>query len=125
VLGQELTLEECPDELKGFMQGLGAIGKMAKEVEEEDTKAAMKLAERGRDVPVPRMERVVEMLEKGIGYQDDSRTGLTAAEEDRRRSVEGRAVAFANRINALALGVSRLKPFRERQREVFKVLAGL
>ena len=43
----------------------------------------------------------------------------------RRTSTEGRAVAFANRINALALGMTKLRAFRERQEMVFKVLAGV
>ena len=42
-----------------------------------------------------------------------------------RRSVEGRAVAFANGVNAVALGITRFPQFRERQAEVFKVLAAV
>lgn len=42
-----------------------------------------------------------------------------------RRSAEGRAVGFANRINALALGMTKLRAFKERQNDVFKVLAGV
>jgi len=44
---------------------------------------------------------------------------------DGRRSTEGRAVAFANRVNALALAMTRLPQFKERQDEVFRVLAGV
>ena len=46
-------------------------------------------------------------------------------EVDPRRSVEGRAIAFANRINSLALGMTKLRAFRERQEEVFRVLASV
>jgi hypothetical protein len=38
--------------------------------------------------------------------------------------VEGRAVAFACKVDALGLALSKLKPFRERQEYVFKVLGG-
>jgi len=100
------------------MVELGAIGRLAKEVEEEDTEEAMKLAQQGEDIPPPRMERVKTMLEEGIGH--DSNSGSQT-----RRSVEGRAVTFTNRVNALALGLTRLKSFRERQKDVFKVLAGI
>lgn len=118
VLGRELTVAQCPRELRPMMLELGAIGRMAKEVEEEDTEEAMKLAQAGKDIPPPRMERMKLMLEEGVGH--DARQG-----SDGRRSVEGRAVAFANRVNALALGMTRLKAFRERQKDVFKILAGI
>lgn len=116
VLGQELTLEECPPPLKPFMMEFAAIGRQAMEMREEDDTAAIQAVSTGKDIPEPRMDRVQTLLEHGIGYQHD---------QDRRRSVEGRAVAFANRINALALGMTRLRGFRERQRDVFKVLAGV
>jgi hypothetical protein len=58
------------------------------------------------------------MLEEGVGHD-------VGQGSEGRRSVEGRAVAFTNRVNALALGLTRLKAFKERQRDVFKVLAGI
>ena len=49
-------------------------------------------------------------LEKSVGYDDDrdgdNRWG--------RRSVEGRAVAFANKVNAFGLALTKIKQFRER-----------
>jgi hypothetical protein len=102
------------------MVELGSIGHQAKEMEEEDNEMAMKLVERGEDVPVPRMDRVGMMLKEGVGYA----RGRMDADQGR-RSVEGRAVAFTNRINALSLGMTRLKAFKERQADVFKVLAGI
>ncbi|KAF8072275.1 hypothetical protein FPV67DRAFT_1578687 [Lyophyllum atratum] len=122
VLGTPLTLEACPAELKPFMAELAGIGRQAGEMEGEDDERAMGCAERGEEVPVSRMERVRAMLEGGVGYQEGRREGEG---EGGRRSVEGRAVAFANRINALSLGMTRLRAFRERQEDVFKVLAGI
>ena len=61
-----------------------------------------------------RLERVTRILEEGVGVHDAAeRRGGGGAEEDYRRSVEGRALAM-----------TRLKPFRECQTEVFKILAG-
>ena len=97
---------------------LAAIGRLAREVEEEDTEEAMRLAQDGKDIPPPRMERVMLMLEQGIGHD-------VAEGSQGRRSTEGRAVAFTNRVNALALGLTRLPAFRERQKDVFQVLAGI
>ena len=119
VLGQTLTLVDCPKELRPFMMELGAIGRQAKELQEEDDRVAMDHAQRGKELPSTRMDRVRIILEQGVGYRQrrDSTEG--------RRSVEGRAVAFANRINGLSLSLTKLKAFRERQNDVFKVLAGI
>jgi hypothetical protein len=100
------------------MLELGAIGRLVKEVEEQDTEEAMRLAQAGKDIPPPRMDRVKMVLEEGVGH--DVPQG-----SEGRRSVEGRAVAFTNRVNGLALGLTRLKTFRERQKDVFKVLSGI
>ena len=115
VLGRPLTLAQCPAPLRPLMAELGGIGSLAKEVEEADTEEAMRLAQAGADIPPPRMERVKQMLQDGVSY--DAEGG--------RRSVEGRAVAFANRVNELALRMTRLKQFRDRQEDVFKVLGGI
>jgi len=120
VLGKPLTLAECPPQLRPFMTELAAIGHEAKAIEEEDNEAAMALAQRGRDIPLSRLDRVKMVLEEGIGYEQ----GLQEAQNGR-RSIEGRAVAFANRVNSLSLGMTNLKAFRERQNDVFKVLASV
>ncbi|PPQ71661.1 hypothetical protein CVT26_010579 [Gymnopilus dilepis] len=120
VLGKPLTLQECPRALRPFMVEHASIGHQAKEMEEQDTQTAIELVQAGKNVPLSRLDRVKMMLEEGVGYEQ----GLNDA-RDGRRSVEGRAVAFANRINALSLGMTRLKAFRERQDDVFKVLAGI
>ncbi|KAF8224523.1 hypothetical protein L208DRAFT_1425786 [Tricholoma matsutake] len=118
VLGQQLTLADCPRDLRPFMSELAAIGTQAKAIEAEDNKTAMKHAERGEDIPPSRMDRVQMMLEEGVGYARGR-----MEEEEGRRSVEGRAVAFTNRINGLSLGMTRLRAFKERQEDVFRVLA--
>ena len=131
VLGQTLALKDCPGPLRPFMAELCAIGKALHEMEDADSEAAVRALQRGEEPPVPRLERVYEILERGIGHahrrSDVGRTGGDEPAELRRRrtSTEGRAVAFANRINGLALGMTKLRAFRERQELVFKVLAGV
>jgi len=97
------------------------------------------------------MDRVRRMLERGVAAELSASSSASArrrrdkrsrepspAEEDEeelsdlensssanRRSIEGRAIFLLNRINGLALGMTKLRAFRERQSEVFKVLAGV
>lgn len=124
VMGQQLTVEMCPRELKPFMMEFMGIGLTAKECETEDNSDAIEIISRGGEPPEPRMERTRQVLENGVGYNRRRR----GSEDDRnasRRSLQGRAVTLANRINALALSMTRLKAFRDRQNDVFSVLAGL
>lgn len=119
VRGVRLTLAECPAPLRPLMREFAAIGRDAARIEEEDTLEAIRLVQEGRDVPAPRLERARLLLEHGAGYDVSEGNG------GRRRSSSGRAVVFANRVNALALAMTRLPQFRERQDDVFKVLAGV
>jgi hypothetical protein len=120
VRGVPLTLAACPAQLRPVMREFAAIGREAAQLEEEDTMEAVRLVSEGREdeVRAPRLERARLLLERGAGYDVENRSGG-------RRSAEGRAVAFANRVNALALAVTRLPHFRERQDDVFRVLAGV
>ena len=122
ILGKRLTVSECPVELRPFMIELSVIGQQATSMDEEDNQHAMKLAQQGLsdDIPLSRLDRVRLMWEKGVGYDDDHDDNRGG-----RRSVEGRAVAFANKVNALGLALTKLKPFRERQEYVFKMLGGI
>ncbi|KAI0635500.1 hypothetical protein C8Q77DRAFT_1052302 [Trametes polyzona] len=134
VLGQTLALSACPPALRPFMAELCAIGTAAHRMEEEDSEAAVRALQRGEEPPVPRLERVREIIEGGVGHAfsetvhqgaADSGSGRAADPRRRRTSTEGRAVAFANRVNGLALAMTKLRAFRERQDMVFKVLAGV
>jgi hypothetical protein len=128
VLGQEMTIQQCPHELKPLMLEFAAISLSAKDAEEEDDREAVELVSRGKQPPEPQMERVRKVLERGIGYDVRSMTELLSPrsdDEDDKRSIGGRAVALANKINGLALSMTGLQAFRDRQKDVFAVLAGI
>ncbi|KIL57646.1 hypothetical protein M378DRAFT_171541 [Amanita muscaria Koide BX008] len=118
VLGTPLRLADCPLELRPFMKEIINIGVKAKEIEERDNNSAMECASRGEELPDPVMDRVKVILELGVGHEREGGRGG-------RTSFEGRAVTFANRINALSLAMTKLRAFRERQEQVFKILAGI
>ena len=120
VRGVPLKLSDCPAPLRPLMSEFSAIGREAAHIEEEDNMVAIQLVQEGREgqMAVPRLERARLLLERGAGYDVDGGN-------NGRRSAEGRAVAFANRVNALALAMTQLQQFKERQDEVFRVLAGV
>jgi hypothetical protein len=119
VRGVPLTLAECPAPLRPLMREFAAIGRDAAQIEEEDTIEAIRLVQEDSEVPAPRLERARLLLERGAGHD------IPEGGDNGRRSTEGRAVAFANRVNSLALAMTRLPQFRERQNDVFKVLASV
>lgn len=126
VLGKRLTISECPPHLRPFMVELCAIGEQAKKMDEEDNEYLIKLVQQGaQDIPVSRLDRVRLMWEKGVGYEHDERSTGAAAGGGVRRSVGGRAVSFANKVNALGLALTKLRQFKERQEHVFKILGGI
>lgn len=123
--------------------------------EEDNKKAVELLTAGEETLPEPRMDRLRRMLIKGVarGWEELQRDqAVTGAETEvmagaafesqvrrsarasdqgavrarsRDRSPEGTVLQLANRINALALTMTRLPAFRERQDQVFKVLAGV
>ncbi|KAF8595738.1 hypothetical protein BDV93DRAFT_456195 [Ceratobasidium sp. AG-I] len=124
VLGQELTLEDCPPPLRPLMMELAGIGESARELSEEDDKRAMHLAERGLDIPEPRIDRLKRTLQTGVAGQREEEHDPSDSDEGR-RSPSSTTVRFANRINELALRMTALPAFRERQQEVFSILQGV
>ncbi|KAG8934519.1 hypothetical protein FRC01_002251 [Tulasnella sp. 417] len=123
--------------------------------EEDNRKAIELLTAGEDTLPEPRMDRLKRMLIKGVarGWEElqrdqdvsgadtevmagaafESQVRRSARGSDqgavrarsRDRSPEGTVLQLANRINALALAMTRLPAFRERQDKVFKVLAGV
>jgi hypothetical protein len=124
VMDQRLTVGMFPRELKPFMKEIVAIGSAVKDCEAEDDADAIEIISKGGVPPEPRIERTKKVLENGVGYNRRRSRGGEDPNSNR-LSVRGRAVTLANRINALALGMTRLKAFRDRQNDVFTVLAGL
>jgi len=116
-----LTLSDCPEYLRPLMSDFTAIGCDAVNMQEDDDDVeTFRLAQGGRtgERAVPRLDRARLLLARGTGYDVDGGG-------DGRLSADGRVVAFANRVNALALVITQLKHFKERQDGVFRVLAGV
>ena len=120
-VGLQLNVSECPDALQPLMVELGDISKQAKKIRMEDTEAAIEAAQQGDEPGMPRLDRLRKMLQDGVRCER-SRSGDRLVRQD---SVEGRTVSFSNRINALALKISKVKTFQERQSEVFEILSAV
>ncbi|KAF8123457.1 hypothetical protein EV363DRAFT_1435892 [Boletus edulis] len=125
--GMQITVKECPEALRPLMVELADIGKQVKKMRREDTDAAIEAAQRGEEPDVPRLDQLTRMLQEGVGCD----RGPSAHHHNgdgghvRRTSVQGRTVAFSNRINSLALKIYKIKTFRERQSEVFEILSAV
>lgn len=114
-------LSSLPPAYRASMAELGAIGREARKMGEEDDDRAIAYVARGKPLCEPRMGRVRKLLERGVGYVDAKgrvRGGASAGGEG-----TGRSRLFANRINALSLEVVELPGFHQRQ-DVFRVLQG-
>lgn len=122
--GLQITLDECPEALKPLMIEFGRIGKKAKTIREGDTEAAIEAAQSGVEPPVPRLDQLRRMLQEGVGF-DRAQNVNDEEQRVRRDSIEGRTVEFSNRINTLALNISKVQTFRERQHEVFEILSAV
>jgi len=118
--GHKLTLNACPEPLRPFMAELIAIGRYAQVMQVADNEATIKSIERGdEDIPEPMYERLKAIIIDGIRV---SKASVEPGCRQRKGSIEGRAMTFANRVNALGLSISRIKAFRDREKEVFEVL---
>ncbi|KIY69301.1 hypothetical protein CYLTODRAFT_489006 [Cylindrobasidium torrendii FP15055 ss-10] len=131
VMGKPLTLELCPEQLKPFMRELCLISEEATAWREKDDELAIAALREGHEPRMPRMDKVRDMLIHGaygsaLESSDSSRRSSVMSNGGSRRgrtpSPQGRTLAFVNRVSALALGMTRLRAFRERQEEVFTIL---
>lgn len=104
-----LTLEACPPALQPFMRELCGVAEEWRERDDREAVSTANSSNPNSNSNQTTLERVVDLLIQG-------------AYSGGRTSPEGRTLAFANRVSALALGVTRLAAFRERQDEVFGIL---
>jgi len=133
VLGAKLALRQCPPELRPFMRELCDIGRAVREMEDEDSQRAVEiLQDGGVELPEPTLDRVRRMLERGVAAEgrrrrdsDDDDDMSSMDSDSTSHSIEGRAITLTNRISGLSLSMTKLRAFKERQSEVFKVLASV
>lgn len=117
----QVCLHSLPSAYRTCMAELGAIGREARKMGEEDDDRAIAYVARGKPLSEPRMARVKKLLERGIGYVDAK--GRVRGGSSSGGQGTGRSRLFANRINALSLTIVKLPGFHQRQ-EVFRILQG-
>lgn len=111
-----IGLNETPVYLRPFLTKLVEVSEAAKSISEEDDQRAIQEAIEGSVTSEPRLGRLRVRLESGLGDADETA---------RAASVEHSVTNLANAINALSLEMATLPAFRERQAEVFKILASV
>jgi hypothetical protein len=117
----QVHLGRLPPAYSGCMAELGAIGREARKMGEEDDDRAIAYVARGKPLCEPRMGRVRKLLERGVGYVDAN--GRVRGSTSAGGEGTGRSRLFANRINALSLEIVKLPGFHQRQ-DVFRILQG-
>ncbi|BGP13853.1 hypothetical protein JCM10213_002491 [Rhodosporidiobolus nylandii] len=109
---------ETPAHLRPFLSKLVEVSQAVQAVAAEDTERAVREASEGvEQLTPPKLERLKERLARGVGAEE------TLASS--RSSTDGQVAQLANAINGLALAMTSLPAFRERQAEAFKVLAAV
>ncbi|GAA5968209.1 hypothetical protein JCM11641_003770 [Rhodosporidiobolus odoratus] len=109
---------ETPSYLRPFLAKLVEVSQAVQALAEEDNERAIREASEGvEQLTPPKLERLKERLSEGVGAPET----VTSS----RISADGQVAQLANAVNALALGMSSLPAFRERQAEAFKILAAV
>ncbi|BGP37932.1 hypothetical protein JCM10449v2_001859 [Rhodotorula kratochvilovae] len=110
-----IGLHETPPYLRRFLGSLIEVSQAVRALAEEDDARAVREATEGVEhLTPPRLDRLKERLALGVGAEETL--------ESSRSSTDGQVAALANAINQLALGMTSLPAFRERQAQAFQVL---
>ncbi|KZT39286.1 hypothetical protein SISSUDRAFT_984986 [Sistotremastrum suecicum HHB10207 ss-3] len=126
VLGHDITLNNCPPNLRHLMSELGAIGGIVEKMKQEDEDAALALSYSLEDAEQDlgsddsfelNLESNIERLKKRLIGEAGYRESLTS-EPACVRDVEGR-------IGRLGKHVMSLGSFKEREDIVFEILVGV
>ncbi|GEM09641.1 hypothetical protein Rt10032_c08g3658 [Rhodotorula toruloides] len=113
-----IGLNETPTHLRPFLSRLVEVSQALRALADADDARAVQEATEGIErLTPPKLDRLKERLAKGIGAEET----LSSA----RSGVDGELAGLANAINTLALGMSALPAFRERQTQAFQVLASV
>ncbi|OAV91594.1 hypothetical protein PTTG_04250 [Puccinia triticina 1-1 BBBD Race 1] len=115
-----LKVEDCPPHLQPLAAQLFLIASSTQALAQEDHEAAVDNASHGGQTVRTKIDRLKTDLEHGTNWE----AGLDADEigNDRAASPMGTVRVAANRINALALGISQIPSFREREEALFEIL---
>ncbi|GAA6009063.1 hypothetical protein JCM10207_004081 [Rhodosporidiobolus poonsookiae] len=110
---------ETPAYLRPFLGKLFEVSQAVRQLAEQDDARAIQEASEGVDpLTPPRLDRLKERIARGVGVEHDPPVRSS-------ESADREVAQLANAVNGLALGMTTLPAFRERQAEAFKVLAAV
>lgn len=115
-----LKVEDCPPHLRPLAAQLFLIASCTHALAQEDLEAAVENASHDGQVVLPKIDRLKTDLQHGTNWE--AALAKDDIENNPASSPLGTVRATANRINALALGISQIPSFREREEALFEVL---
>lgn len=114
-----LRMEDCPPHLQPLAAQLFSIASSTQALEQEDLETGIQVVSAGNTPRQTKIDRLKMELQHGTNWE--ANPGM----EDvgvRATSPRGTVRVAANRINGMALGVSQIPSFREREEALFEVL---
>ncbi|GAA6037128.1 hypothetical protein JCM8097_008750 [Rhodosporidiobolus ruineniae] len=109
---------QTPPYLRPFLSKLVEVSQAVQSLAAADDARAVQEATEGVEhLTPPKLDRLKERLARGVGAEETLRSS--------RESRDGEVEMLANAINGLALGMTSLPAFRERQAEAFQIIAGV
>ncbi|KAH9473848.1 hypothetical protein Pst134EA_000910 [Puccinia striiformis f. sp. tritici] len=115
-----LKVEDCPPHLQPLAAQLFLIASSTQALARDDDESAVESVSHGERTHPTKIDRLKNDLEHGTNWEagqnpDESRN-------NRAPSPMGTVRVAANRINTLALGISQIPSFREREEALFEIL---
>lgn len=115
-----LKVEDCPPHTRPLAAQLFSIASCTQALAQEDLEAAVEDASHGAQTIPPKIDRLKSDLQHGTNWE----AGISGddVEYGRANSPTGTVRVAANRINALALSISKIPSFRQQEDALFEIL---
>ncbi|KAH9467098.1 hypothetical protein MJO28_000322 [Puccinia striiformis f. sp. tritici] len=115
-----LKVEDCPPHLQPLAAQLFLIASSTQALARDDDESAVESVSHGERTHPTKIDRLKNDLEHGTNWEAGQNPD--ESHNNRAPSPMGTVRVAANRINTLALGISQIPSFREREEALFEIL---